>query len=364
MPRTPVDPLDRALALHDRAVALCQQGRIAPARRAATRAHDLFARHAGRAHPDVASTLDTLAMIDIAAGDLPAAIRRLRRAIAILDGYPRVPVARQLCAQSLERLGDALRRAGRYTTARTVYQRALRASRGAFGAGAVEHAVALNGFGILCKFGGWFAEGVRAYRRALAIAEAHDAVDLAVSVLHNLGGIEHARDRFAAAEPYARRGLALRVARYGDDDPGALDDRSALAAIVLDLGRRDEAESMLRDLLARFEALRGPDDYEVAVVCHNLAGALDAARADESVALYRRALAIKRAVLGAGHPDLVVTMHNLATLRAAQGDVRESAALHRRALALSLRTMGPRHPTTRACREALRARSRIRPSTS
>lgn len=355
MPRSPTDPLDTAAALNERAVTLLHAGRHALARKRAEQAVDLFARHAGKHHPDVASCLDTLAMIRAAQGAERDAVKLLERALAIYDRYPRVRELRAFRAQSLARMGDTLRALGRYTEARAVFGRALRVMRGAFGEDSIEHATALNSYGILCKFAGWFAAGERAYLRALAIAEAPPGdPELVCALLHNLGGLEHARDRFVEAEPYARRGYELRAERLGENSPEALEDCGALAAIVADLGRFDEAEAMLRGLLSRFEDLYGASHYEVSVVCHNLASVLSVTgRLDEADALYRRALAIKRARLGAAHPDVALTLHNLAALCDARGDAREALALHRKAHALARRTLGPKHPTTVACRASL-----------
>ena len=362
MPRPPADPLDLAAALNERAVALHQEGRYALAQTRAEQAVERFARHAGKHHPDVASCLDTLAMIRMSRGDERGAVKLLARALSIFDRYPRVRALRPFRAQSLARMGDALRALGRYTEARAVFGRALRVMKGAFGEGSIEHATALNSYGILCKFAGWFRLGERAYLRALAIAEAPPGdPELVCALLHNLGGLEHARDRFAEAEPYARRGYELRAERLGENAPEALEDYGALAAIVADLGRFDEAEAMLRALLARFEDRYGVSHYEVAVVCHNLASVLSVTeRLDEADALYRRALAIKRARLGAEHPDVALTLHNLAALCDARGDAREALALHRKAHALARRTLGPKHPTTVACRASLAAAERAR----
>src|SRR6476620_10697712 len=57
-------------------------------------------------------------------------------------------------------------------------------------------------------------------------------------VLHNLAGLDHARGRYAEAEPVARRGLEIRH-RSGDSG-GVAADAAALAAILEALGRGEE----------------------------------------------------------------------------------------------------------------------------
>ena len=138
-------------------------------------------------------------------------------------------------------------------------------------------AATLNGFGVLCKYAGWFARGERHYRRALAILEAHlgPEHDEVATILHNLGGIEHARGRWELAEPWARRAMALRTASLGVTHPRVAADAVALAAIVEELGRTDEAETLYRRALPIF--MRANARYDVAITANNLA-ALVAAR--------------------------------------------------------------------------------------
>ena len=53
----PADPIARAVALHADAARLREAGEHRPALRAGRRAADLFARHEGPGHPDVAAAL-------------------------------------------------------------------------------------------------------------------------------------------------------------------------------------------------------------------------------------------------------------------------------------------------------------------
>ena len=63
----------------------------------------------------------------------------------------------------------------------------------------------LNRMGMRHKYAGRFTAAERAYRGAMALALTRRTPDAAVlaDLYHNLGGLEHARRRFAAAEPLA-----------------------------------------------------------------------------------------------------------------------------------------------------------------
>jgi tetratricopeptide (TPR) repeat protein len=93
---------------------------------------------------------------------------------------------------------------------------------------------------------------------------------LVAALLHNRAGLDHARGRYADAEPIARTGLALRADLVGTKHPEYAADLSALAAIVHALGRCDEAEGMYLEALAVFARAGEASPGDVAVTTRNL----------------------------------------------------------------------------------------------
>ena len=93
----------------------------------------------------------------------------------------------------------------------------------------------------------------------------------AATLFHNLGGLEHARGRFAAGEPHARRSVEIRARLRGADHPDTAADVSALAALLDGQGRYDDAEQLYLRALSVFERAYGPEHYELAVNLNNLA---------------------------------------------------------------------------------------------
>jgi len=79
----------------------------------------------------------------------------------------------------------------------------------------------LNDLGVVHKAQARFDDAGLVYRRALAIsAQAEDTDAAALATLyHNLGGLEHARGRYAVGEPFARRALEIRRGLLGPDHP-------------------------------------------------------------------------------------------------------------------------------------------------
>jgi hypothetical protein len=63
----------------------------------------------------------------------------------------------------------------------------------------------------------------------LAILEDHYGKDCAegASIYHNLGGLEHARGRFAEGEPFAHKSVELRRLAHNDDHPDVAADSAS-----------------------------------------------------------------------------------------------------------------------------------------
>ena len=152
-------------------------------------------------------------------------------------------------------------------------------------------------------------------RRARRISERSLGPDHSevATIYHNLGGLEHARGRYARGEPYARRSVAIREEGPGSRPPRGGRRRRGPGG---DPGRAGEARrgrALYRPAPAVFERVHGSEHYEIAINLNNL-GALHQARGDLPVAeaAYRRARAIKEKFLGPDHPDVAMTLHNLA----------------------------------------------------
>jgi tetratricopeptide (TPR) repeat protein len=259
-----------------------------------------------------------------------------------------------LCRQLAE--ARTRRTAGDYPAAAGCLRRAVAEVENALGPDAVELVVTLNELGIVSKYSGNFDDAERAYRRALLIREHHGLADNAdvAAILHNLGGLAHARGDAETAEPLARHGIAVRLST-GDADPLAMAaDRAALAAILIDLDRLDEAHDLLTGVLAVYERELGPDHYETAVTLHNL-GSLqfrEAAFADATATL-QRAYELKMTTLGHQHPDLAITMYNLACCQQQLGQRRAARRLLTRAIEILTPAVAPTNPTLSACRQKL-----------
>lgn len=258
-------------------------------------------------------------------------------------------------ADLLSRLGDARRHRqdGDYAAAADVLRRAVADAEASLGPGAAECGLLLNELGIVGKYAGNFAEAETAYRRALAIMERHGTASADVAaILHNLAGLAHARGAAEAALPMAVRGLDIRRSLPSADPRGLTEDRAALAAILIDLGRHREATAVLDEML-RGDLPR----YDSAVALHNLGSSqFRQGSPAEAAGTLRRALALKQAELGRRHPDLAVTHYNLGRCLHLLGRRWAARRQWKRAADLLDGAVATNHPTLVACRERLAGR--------
>lgn len=285
-----------------------------------------------------------------------------RRAAAGVSPPPAAPRAHapalvRARIECLLHLGIVCWRQGRYERARRLYLLAGRMARDAAYRADDEAIRALrNSLAIIYKHTGRFEQAAQLYRRNLALAQRDEnpsLYDLA-TLYHNLGGLEHARRRFADGEPFARKAVELREQLLGPDHPDTAADYAALAALLDGQGQYDEAESLYRRALAVFEKTLGPDHYELSVSLNNLAAIYQArGEPDQAAAHYARALAIKEKTLGPDHPELATTLNNLAVLRERQGDFAAAAELFARALDILNAALDAAHPHVVACRQGL-----------
>ncbi len=336
-----------ANALLERAADVAGHGHYARAERFAAAAVARLSEALGDADPNLAPALAAHARLLASLGRREQAAHDYARAIALLHPL-RDADAVDLELELRRELAHLLIELARYDDARRLIVGSLRRCRRRLGADHPSTAFLLNAAGMLCKYSGRYAAGRRYYLRALAIIEPRATTPELVAELanlhHNLGGLAHARGRYAEALPHARRAVELRSTQHSADSLEVAIERAALAPILDALDPESpESLTIYRDVIATFERLDEP--YELAVAHHNLAGRLAPNDEAAAIAAYRKAIALKRRVLGRAHPDVAMSLHNLASLL---GRGARVIAIAREAHAIFANALGPGHPHTQA----------------
>lgn len=252
---------------------------------------------------------------------------------------------------ALTRRGNQHREAGRYAAAATLLRRALGAAIHLYGKHSPPAAAVRNDLAVVYKYSGQFRAASLLYRQALKTIQAelgsnHSEV---ATIYHNLGGLEHARRSFALGERYARTGLAIRRKALGARHPDVAADAAALAAILVERGKLDEAEGLYRSAL-RVWGTRRSHRYDVAVALNNL-GALNYKRGTLGIAVryYRRALGMKRRLPGSTNVDVAITLYNLGMLEDSREEWDSAKRLFRQALTIFEATLPAKHPSRAQC---------------
>ena len=195
-------------------------------------------------------------------------------------------------------------------------------------------------------------------------AAAHAAVRFAgqplvrASVQQALAEVLHTVNRNDLAVVQAKAAYDTRRAELGPDDPQTLWSARAYAMALRGLDRGDEAEAVLRDVLARRRRAvptTGPADADPVgpatanadTAASDLAGILfSQGRAEEALALYRPAWEHLRLTRGADDLSTVATLKGYAMAIASQGRPAEAVPLFGQAWAADRHLMGDDAPGT------------------
>jgi hypothetical protein len=348
---------DRAVGWHEAACAAAGEGRLDEALSLARRALRGLAGSVGERHPDHANARLTLGRILQRRGQTRQALPHIVQAVTVLRrSRSREPVVVELTVDALLAAASCQQALGAYAAGRPFARAALALALRRLGGSHVLSAAAHNQLGVLGKFLGRFAEAERHYAIALPIYQRAfgDSSREVAALLHNIGGLEHARRRFDRGEPPAREAVVIARRLWPASDPERLAHEVAHAGLLDGLGRQGESILVYRRALAVFTRCFGREHHEVACTLQNLAAAehvIGRVRAAERH--YVEACALLLRLRGPGDPDLALARHNLAILYRDTGQAERARPLLVAALRASRRRLGARHPTTRSCVEAM-----------
>ncbi|WP_164928885.1 CHAT domain-containing tetratricopeptide repeat protein [Gloeobacter violaceus] len=341
----PGGELAEAARLDEQGVQLREAGRYKEAQPLAEQALATREKALGPEHPEVAKSLNNLALLYTERGEYAEAEPLFRRALAIREKAfgPEHPEM----AKSLNNLALLYSERGEYAEAEPLFRRALAIREKAFGPEHPEVAKNLNNLALLYSERGEYAEAEPLHKRALAIEEkafGPEHQKMAVG-LGNLALLYYRWGEYAEAEPLFKRTLAILEKAFGPEHPRVAVSLNNLANLYDRQGENAEAERLHKRTLAIWEKAFGPEHPRVAVSLSNLA-LLHQERGEytEAEPLFKRALAIKEKTLGLEHPDTVNSFVYLANLYRERGEYTEAEPLYKRALALWEKAFGTQHP--------------------
>ncbi len=267
--------------------------------------------------------------------------RGLREARA-LDREPRVQ------AQLFGTLGSIYQRLGRLDLADELLRGSLERRRapGARGGDAAATGQAQVALGLLRADQARYDEAESLVREGLAVIRSYRPQDHA-DVIHGLTALAHVLEeqgRYDDAIPVLEEADAL-CRRAGGPTPERVALLNGLSNNHFYAGRYDAAEALSRQSLALTRELYGPRHPSVSEDLVNL-GAIrhQQGRYAEAEPFYREALGITEAWYGKDHPHTAADLTMLGRTLVFQGRSEEAALLLGRALAIRERAYGPAHP--------------------
>jgi serine/threonine-protein kinase len=202
---------------------------------------DQAKKNSSERNPAFASALGLQGMILTQLGRNDSAESALKEGVSIRSEWmgPNDPLGLEF----QKNLGRVYAAMGRYSEARTVYERVLEAQKVMSGEGSLAVATTLSNLGGICHDAGDDAHSEQFSKQAVAIFEKIVGAERALSgTLNNLGEVYLAQRKLADAEQAFKRALQISEEFYGPDHPDT-------ARMMDNMGRLYEAEGKLSKAL-------------------------------------------------------------------------------------------------------------------
>jgi tetratricopeptide (TPR) repeat protein len=214
-------------------------------------------------------------------------------------------------ANSVQNLAVLYHEQGQYRKAEPLYERARATREKALGPEHPQVAQSIQGLAGVYRDQGQYEKGEPLYGRARAIWEKalgpeHPQV---AGSLSNLAVLYRAQGRHAEAEPLFERARAIREKVLGPEHPHLAWSVQGLAVLYYDQGQYQRAEPLFERVQAIREKALSPEHPDLALSLQNLAALYCAqGRYAEAEPLFGRARAIWEKALGPEHPDLATSI--------------------------------------------------------
>jgi serine/threonine-protein kinase len=208
-------------------------------------------------------------------------------------------------AQSMNELALFLRDQGQYAEADSLLRRVVNSRRRLNGPRHPSVAAALMDRTYVLRQRGRYEKAETAVQTAVSIQRSHHgapSMQLAEG-LYNLAAVLRDQNKYGRAETVQRRSLKMARELTQGPHPGVALNLNNLVLTLRRQGQFQAADSLYRTALAMNKALYGPEHREVATTLENLASiALKRGRLDAADSLSREALRLTRTLYGTDHP--------------------------------------------------------------
>ncbi|MBI4718824.1 MAG: serine/threonine protein kinase [Planctomycetes bacterium] len=288
----------------------------------------------------LATTLQELGMLDVAAGPQNEALAIRRRELG--DTHPDT-------LESINSMGLLLQSQGKLEEAEPYHREALEKCARVLGSEHPMTLIATSSMGVLLHGQGRLAEAEPYYRQALegsrrVLGDEHRDT---LKSINNLGTLLWAQGKLEEAEPYFRESLEKRRRALGEEHADTATAINNMGMLLQAQGKLAEAEPYCRAALELRRRVLG-DEHHLTLTSANNLGLLlkNQGNFEEAERFYREALEGRRRLLSEEHPDTLTSLGNMGTLLQAQGRYADAETYHREALEKRRRVLGEDHPNT------------------
>ncbi len=339
--------LDTAVALHDLAFVLEEQGDSASALVFYAKALAIRRRVLGDDHPTTALSLNNLGYSANENGDLANARRYYEEALAIRRRTLGNDHASTV--NTLINLATLLKDSGDYKSARQCFDEILAIRQKVLGDKHLDTAAAWNYLGVLSRSTGDYSAARYQYEQALAIQRTALGEDHPVTAqtMNNLSVNLKDQGDLVEATVMQEKALAIRRKTLGDEHRDTLESLGNLGVVFSKRAQFGRARECFEQVLATELKVLGPDHRGLAESLNRLAYLFEVTRDfPEAKRLYERALSIQRGRLGNSHPETAQTLDYLGGLLALMDKKMEAVARYEEAIAIRRTVLGEDHPDT------------------
>ena len=220
-------------------------------------------------------------------------------------------------ATSLNNLALLYNSQGKYEAAEPLLEKALELTKQLLGEQHPDVATSLNNLALLYNSQGKYEAAEPLLEKALELTkqllgEQHPNV---ATSLNNLALLYNSQGKYEAAEPLLEKALELRKQLLGEQHPNVATSLNNLALLYNSQGKYEAAESLLEKALELRKQLLGEQHPDVATSLNNLALLYKSqGRYAEAESLYEKALQILENTLGKNHPNTITVRENLSAL--------------------------------------------------
>jgi CHAT domain-containing protein/Tfp pilus assembly protein PilF len=286
----------------------------------------------GKYHLDVAKSLNNLAALYQAVGELERAVNLSQRSLDILEIIQKkddINIA--TFSNTLASLYDDQ---AKYELAEPLYERSLSIFKILQGEEGKGVATTLHNLALLHQHLGRYNLSESLYKQALSIRIKTRADSSLISqVLNALAELYRIQGKCVLATPLVENALSIRGPILTDKQSDMAGSLNNLAELYRCKGDYELSERTYKMSLSMLEDKLEIDHPNIAFVLNNLALVSQIqGKYKQSESYYRRALSIREKVFGVNHLNVSTVLNNLATLYCDLGDIPLATKIHSRAL--------------------------------